>query len=163
MTVLLTDITVIERSGLLYKTPVSDFFYRKHVSTLVPVGLTSSSPTSYLVLNESLPSTNDYKVSWSLVWSFDDSANDIVIEVDVSGTLIAEYRIEPSDSLGNGTTVTRFDTPGTVNTGTNQRLSLCGFHVMNMTAGQKQIRIRVSSTDNSAAVMYSGSLIIERF
>ena len=119
--------------------------------------------TTWLELNISVPIAGSYDLDWSYIWSYNAGARDFIGNVRLDGVVIAEQVQEPKDAAGTGVTLSRVG-GGTQNTGTNQRHAYSGFFPnQSLSAGSHTLLIEwASSQSNDRAAIYRGSLRAKR-
>ena len=128
------------------------------------IGINNSTTlTTWLELNISVPIAGSYDLDWSYIWSYNAGARDFIGNVRLDGGVIVEHVQEPKDAAGTGVTLSRVG-GGTQNTGTNQRHAYSGFFPnQSLSAGSHTLLIEwASSQSNDRAAIYRGSLRAKR-
>ena len=118
--------------------------------------------SEYLKLSTVLPTTGNYKISWSYTWSVNSTGNDFIGQVVVDNSnVIMEHRQEPKDASGAGVSLPNTD-GGTSSNSTNQRYQCSGFFVLNLAAGAHEIDLDYrGGIENIEPAIYRACLTVE--
>ena len=138
--------------------------FKDFVRDDVAKGTQGTSFVERLSLNTTIPSTGNYKISWTYEWSVNSTQNDFEARIQVdNSTTILNHIQEPKDSGGSGVTVINLD-GGTFNSGTDQRHVESGFDIINLTSGSHVIDLDMANQVNGTeATIYKAIISIEEF
>ena len=168
-----TDVTVLELEELtngsettLHSHALPFYDYITKVSSNTEVGINNTvTLETYLSLSATLPSNGTYKINWNYVWSTNDGAQDIIVEIRVNGNAIYFQRTEPKDVAGQGAGGIQIltTTGGLSSTGTDQLIPDGGSWTLDLLAGVNTIEILwAGSATNDIVCIHRGMIDIER-